>query len=78
MCLYYYVTCKDNVNVPVNFEAIGTIPVLLNRSWLELYLPKKKKWKTTTTMENYFTTGLEKQEIVYFSITTPVYDTELT
>ena len=61
--------------MPVNFEAIGTIPVLLNRSWLELYLPKKKK---TTTMENYFRTGHEKQEIVCFSITTPFYDMEPT
>ena len=66
MCVY--MTYKDNV--PVNFEAIGTIPVLLNRSMLELYLPKKK-----TTMENYFRTGHEKQEIVCFSITTPFYDT---
>ena len=48
--------------MPVNFEAIGTIPVLLNRSKLELYLPIKKK--KTTTMENYFRTGHEKQEIV--------------
>ena len=73
-------TCKDNV--PVNLEAIGTIPVLQNRSQLELYLPKKKKKKktttTTTTMENYFRTGHEKQEIVCFSITTPFYDTEQT
>ena len=70
-------TCKDNV--PVNFEAIGTIPVLLNRSYLELYLPKKKKTTTTTsTMENYFRTGHEKQEIDCFSITTPFYDTEQT
>ena len=41
----------------------------------ELYLPKNKKTTTTTTMENYFRTGHEKQEIVCFSITTPFYDT---
>ena len=28
-----------------------------------------------TTMENYFRTGHENQEIVCFSITTPFYDT---
>ena len=61
-------TCK--YNVPVNFEATGTILILLNRS---LYLPKKKT--TTTTTENHFRTGHEKQEIVCFSITTPFYDT---
>ena len=37
----------------------------------------RKKKKTTTT-KNYFRTGHEKQEFVYFSKSTPFYDTEQT
>ena len=68
MCLY--MTCKDNV--PVNFEAIGILLPFFKTVRSRVYLPKKKtkkKKKTTTTtttktMENYFWTGHEKQEIV--------------
>ena len=50
-------------NVPVNFEAIDTI---------------EEEEEEKKTMENYFRTGHEKQEIVCLSITTPFYDTEPT
>ena len=59
--------------MPVNFEAIGTIAVLQNRSYSSYTFLRRR-----TTTKNYFRTGHETQEIVSFSITTPFYDTEPT
>ena len=66
-------TLKNNVQV--NSELLPLFKTVRSSSYTFL---RKKKKKTTTTTKNYFRTGHEKKEFVWFSKSIPFYDTEQT